>query len=412
MRQFSRFTSGIHYVLFLFALSGHLAFVSETNVFAFAVDVGEAPTSSLNLTLAAIKSAEETLLVNIYEMSSPEISLALLQKIQSGVHVEIIEEGNPVGGLSASARDVVSLLSHAMSLMENGDHFYEMTHDAGGKRRFHFDHAKYMVIDNKSVLIGSENYSPTGHPKFGVLGNRGWEVLIHDKKLAHQFTQIFAADSDIRKGDLIDRAIPNDSVLAFVPRNFEHEMTQSAGGEVTSYFRMDASKATVVTSPDTSLTGLVGLLDSAKTSIDLELLSFDSHWGGTERNSPLFDAVLSAARRGVTVRVLLNDERTFARSSSTKLTRNQKTVEALNHFATQNGVNLTGRIANIKAMKVTYIHNKGGLVDDNKTLISSINWNENSVENNRETAVILTSSEINAHYKYLFEKDWNASAQQ
>jgi phosphatidylserine/phosphatidylglycerophosphate/cardiolipin synthase-like enzyme len=45
-------------------------------------------------------------------------------------------------------------------------------------------------------------------------------------------------------------------------------------------------------------------------------------------------------------------------------------------------------------MNVDYIHNKGMIIDQDKTLISSINWNQNSVDNNREAAVVLISTQV------------------
>ena len=74
---------------------------------------------------------------------------------------------------------------------------------------------------------------------------------------------------------------------------------------------------------------------------------------------------------------------------------------------TQAGI--AARTANLKGMGVDYIHNKGVLVDGNKTLISSINWTENAVTHNRETAVVITSSDIFNHYESLFNSDWQVS---
>ena len=66
-------------------------------------------------------------------------------------------------------------------------------------------------------------------------------------------------------------------------------------------------------------------------------------------------------------------------------------------------------VADLKAMGVDYIHNKGVVVDGNKTLISSINWDENAVEKNREAAVVITSTDIYNHYEALFQHDWDVS---
>jgi phosphatidylserine/phosphatidylglycerophosphate/cardiolipin synthase-like enzyme len=60
-------------------------------------------------------------------------------------------------------------------------------------------------------------------------------------------------------------------------------------------------------------------------------------------------------------------------------------------------------------MGVKYIHNKGAIADGERVLVSSINWNRNSLENNRETAVVIHSQEVSDYYKELFESDWNVS---
>jgi len=52
------------------------------------------------------------------------------------------------------------------------------------------------------------------------------------------------------------------------------------------------------------------------------------------------------------------------------------------------------------------IHNKGLIVDD-KVLISSINWGENSVRNNREIGIIIENENISNYFKKIFYYDWN-----
>jgi len=129
---------------------------------AFTVDVANAPSNNLALTVSAIQSAKQSLFINIYELTSSEIEQAIINRIQAGVNVQILEEGQPVGGFSAAARGVQAQINQAMKSSGNrADHLFEMTSAAGGKRRFHFDHGKYAVIDGNSLLIGSENYSPS-----------------------------------------------------------------------------------------------------------------------------------------------------------------------------------------------------------------------------------------------------------
>ena len=399
------------------------------NAFAFPIFVSNAPASDLSLTLETIKSAKKSLHVNIYEMTSQDIANALLDRINAGIHVEILMEGQPVGKRSPESHEIQTKLIQAMkNRAGSNSHFFEMTSKVkNGRRRFHFDHGKYIVTDNKELLIGSENYSPSGNPVATAAGNRGWEVLIQEQGIVDRFLAMYKKDSDSTQSDIIDwcstnqAAVPesnsngdasseddNDARLALTGPSLDR------AGPVNSYPQaMDASAVYEITSPDTSLTGLVKLLNEAKSEIDLQLMTFDSKWGGPGKSSPLFSAVVDAARRGVKVRVLLNDENVFLRPGAhvdpNRVTKNRVTVGLLNELATREKLNLSAMIADLKKMQVTYIHNKGALVDQDKTLISSINWNENSVEMNRETAVVVVSPEVHAYYYNLFNRDWSVS---
>jgi phosphatidylserine/phosphatidylglycerophosphate/cardiolipin synthase-like enzyme len=153
-------------------------------------------------------------------------------------------------------------------------------------------------------------------------------------------------------------------------------------------------------------------------------MTFYSYWDDPKTQSPLVDALVAAAERGVKVRVLLNDQKAFAdetifgsacpmqcQKSDPKQRKNHNldTVNLLNQVPQARGLSLSAKIADLKAMGVAIIHNKGALVDQDKALISSINWNMNSISHNRETAVLLNSPEAYAYYADLFERDWQAS---
>jgi phosphatidylserine/phosphatidylglycerophosphate/cardiolipin synthase-like enzyme len=354
--------------------------------------MAEAPTTDLALTLTAIESAKQTLSVNIYELTSPQIVDALIQKISAGLQVQILLEGQPVGGLSAAAKGIESQIASAMHGASSADHLFVME---GKKRRFHYDHAKYVVIDHQAVLIGSENYSPTGNPEEGTLGNRGWEVLIHDADLAGQFERMFSQDAVTSFGDIQEVHAMNPNVVTPTSPLLGTADLPTA----------TASQAVMIASPDSSLPGMEDAIRSATQSIDIEQMTFDSEWTGGNSN-PLLTDLLDAAKRGVQIRVLLNDESVFDHPDHPSKSKNIPTLNTLNQ---NGGGKITARIANIKRMGVDYIHNKGMLIDGQITMISSVNWDENSFQHNRETAVLITSADVNKHYESLFDSDWNAS---
>ncbi|MGK5083798.1 phospholipase D-like domain-containing protein [Bdellovibrionota bacterium FG-1] len=399
-------------------------FFSTCPARAFQLEVSEAPTTTLSLTVSAIRGAQHDLLLNIYELSSSDVADALLERIRAGVHVEIIEEGQPVGGVSAAGRGIQSQLAQAMRAASTNDHFYEMTSHARGKRRFRYDHGKYAVIDGAHLLIGSENYSPTGNPEPGTQGNRGWEVFIHDAKIAQDYQMIFRNDARMDAGDLLD--LTQDRPLGQVDPSswdglWDSSVQNSENWIALASFEppfapwdqpitLEAQTVTRVTSPDSSLSGLLALINGAKQSLDIQQMTFASDWGKDGGQSPLLDAVVVAARRGVKVRVLLNDDTVFDHPDHPGKHGNDTTVSFLTSVARSEKLDLSARIANIRQMGVSYIHNKGALVDGARTLISSINWNENSVNHNREAAVVISSADVNRHYTTLFDNDWIRSA--
>ncbi|MBC7692323.1 MAG: phosphatidylserine/phosphatidylglycerophosphate/cardiolipin synthase family protein [Methylotenera sp.] len=379
----------------------------STSAICSDVRVSEAPGNDLALTVETLKSARSSIFLNIYDLTSQKVADALIERIHSGVKVEILEEGAPVSGLSSAAREIQKQLVAAMRTQSaSSNHLYEMIQLPGRSgRRFRFDHAKYAVIDGAALLIGSENYSPTGNPEPGSIGNRGWEVLVSDPALASDFHQLFLEDSDLTQGDVRDLTVqsPSRARNGAVSANL-------AGPGLNAFPVLHASKVETILSPESSLSGLLSLITHAGVSIDLQQMTFDSAWNGADR-SPLVDALVSAAKRGVQIRVLLNDDHTFDKPGKPARPRNRICVDLLNQLAQRNGKpNLTARIANVKAMGVDYIHNKGALIDGRLTLVSSINWDYNSILNNREAAIVLTSPEIFNHYEKIFSSDWVLSA--
>ncbi|MCL7418808.1 MAG: phospholipase D-like domain-containing protein, partial [Halalkalicoccus sp.] len=55
------------------------------------------------------------------------------------------------------------------------------------------------------------------------------------------------------------------------------------------------------------------------------------------------------------------------------------------------------------------LHSKGVVVDDRTAMVGSVNWNANSVENNREVALIVESEAIASHYAATFDADWKGT---
>jgi len=398
----------LHLVLLSFCLRGVV------------LDVSDSPRSNLILALQAILSAQKSIVMNAYELTSYEIADALIQKLDEGVRVQILQEGQPVGGLIPEAIDIQKKIVKAMernaSAQVHG--YWVMTSKTPkGKRRFRYNHAKYIIVDEKGVLVGSENYSPSGQPDPGSpSGTRGWQTFIYDQQMVRNFMDIFTKDSRTSFGDLVALYQPKAQLPQVLSNMGEwiSQMQASVKTDLGSRFSwmlsdepktLEADHVEFLTSPDSSLVGLLSFIESARETLDVQLMSFNPMWGKTGEVSPLLDALVASGKRGVKIRVLVNDSTAFGASNEGDL-RLIKTIEDL---AKQNKIALHAVIANLHKMQVKYVHNKGALADGYKTLISSINWNQNSVENNRETALAIDSTAINHHYQHIFDLDWEAS---
>lgn len=419
---------------------------------AIPIEVAASPASNLSLILAAVQSAGQEIQINIYEMTSPDLTNLLVSKIQAGVTVQILEEGQPFGSIPANEQTMTNQIVQAMQSASNSNNrFLLMTNqqDPSFKRRFVYDHAKYMVIDQQSAFVGSENYSASGQPRAGSKGTRGWEVFVHSPELASYFEQIYTSDANPTEGDIQVLYGTNASMSyggnysSYRGGTTKTNGNKKGGGTTKTgtspasdpaplpggsdeYSSGDVDTVSPVVAPTTSQVGLINLIRSATSTLDIEQYTFESLWKTSRQNSPILQEVIAAAQRGVTVRVLMNDDTTgdgnmdgemsapfgtaFGGSTTPQTaSMNTTTMQAINQAASQQNLHIQARIANLNAMGVYYVHNKGVLVDGNKTLVSSINWTENAITNNREAALILSSTGVYEYYENLFNQDWNLS---
>jgi len=79
-------------------------------------------------------------------------------------------------------------------------------------------------------------------------------------------------------------------------------------------------------------------------------------------------------------------------------------------IARREGLPLEVRLGWPADLGVRSIHNKGVIVDGERVLVSSINWNENSPAFNREAGVILEHPGVAGYYTEAFVQDWNRAA--
>ncbi len=345
-----------------------------------------APDSSEEVFSEAIGSARRRIEVNAYEWEGGHLTELLVEALGRGVEVVLHIEAGLDGGPRGEAQ--------LQTLARAGAHIGLMVNSTlgPGDRRYRLDHAKYLVVDNASVLVTSENFSEAGFPTAGRTGNRGWGVWVENATLAAALASVLATDWDPHHRDVQ----PLEA--------YRGPWGDDGGGSAAPFQRpvapLDLTFETSVApllAPDHTLgpEGFLGLLQGARGSIDAELY----YARGAEGN-PYLQALMDAARRGVEVRLLLDGSRDGPGEG------NEDVVRALNRRALDEELPLEAHLSPTAAPWLM-IHNKGVVVDGRWTVVGSINWAAASMTLNREVALAIDSPRVASYFEGLFEDDWS-----
>jgi len=373
------------------------------------------PDSNYQLLINEINNAATSIKIAVYDFENIYIANALVSALNRNVSVKVLLEGSPVGGISNQQKYITKMIE------DNGGEVYYMITDANAniRNRYAYVHAKYAIFDSIKVLISSDNFGMTGHPVDNSYGNRGWDILISNPSVAQYYEMVFDEDVSQNHYDIF-RYQASDPKYGAPPPDFVPDTSIPAGSysplqpqqSFTGIFTLEP-----VLSPDQSLMinhSFLYAINNAQTSIDVEMLSMHTYWGPETTGSPsttpniLLEALINAARRGVSVRILLDSS--YFNTDPNNPRDNDNTVSYVNSIATTEGIPLAARLADLNGIKVVKIHNKGMIIDHNKVIISSINGTQGSFKYNREAAIIIDSSDIANYYQILFDYDWNGGS--
>ncbi len=126
---------------------------------------------------------------------------------------------------------------------------------------------------------------------------------------------------------------------------------------------------------------IIDYIDSAKTSIDIEMYLFTS--------KDALAALERAKFRGVTIRVIL-----------------EKNVIANDNQDIFNAIASDGISVRYASTNYALTHSKFIIVDGHRVLVGSHNLSNAALNKNREASVIITDLLTVAEFQSVFEKDW------
>jgi phosphatidylserine/phosphatidylglycerophosphate/cardiolipin synthase-like enzyme len=289
--------------------------------------------------------------------------------------------------------------------------------------RYAYQHAKFMIVDDRWLLTGSENLQYTSMPSDdksdGTSGNRGiWLWTDAAGPIAH-LNDVFAHDLDPVHHRDLRRWNAADPKYGVPPITFTVSFT--SGGSIypiqfpQPFVLHGDFNLEIVQSPENSLRdtdALLGMVAHAGggSRVLIEQLYEYKYWGPTSSNpisdpNPRLEAYIAAARRGAAVRLLLDG----AFNDPLDPRGNTATCAYVNAIAASEQIDIECKIGNPTG---TGIHNKMVLVltcGQGWVHTGSINGSENSVKQNREMAMQVQSHEASEDLSQVFWWDWVAS---
>jgi len=159
--------------------------------------------------------------------------------------------------------------------------------------------------------------------------------------------------------------------------------------EATSF---SVDRTELLVAPDNAEHRILDAIENADDSIDIKQVRIG------DRSFPLLQAVIDAAKRGVEVRILL-DGSWYVEDENRNLKAWLEEQASVDDLPDRNPNRESGD-------SFEKIHAKGMIIDGERTLVGSINWNNNSVRNNREVALLIESPEVAVYFSDVFETDW------
>lgn len=347
----------------------------------FDVETGEiavSPDCGYQLVAAALRRAKKKLLVYIYNLSASHLLDELTAAKQRGVKVQVMYDTRD-GGADEARELKARKIQHMAAPSTKPSAIFTVCHQ------------KFVVVDDRDLLVESANWAGSSVPyrpkgaKFKA-GNREWFAWISNENLAQWFATLFHHDWNLSKA--------GGHVVGFLPP--VEELTESAfafAAVPTMQFDRkvleDAARVFPLISPNNYTSGLLPHLKEAKSSICIQQQYI---WAGKGVDD-LLD-VLEQKKKKVKIRIIVSPK--YGKSWY----RSIDTLEAA-------GLSATLRAQNLKF--VIHGHNKGILIDDSLSVVSSTNWSENSVTRGREAGLLIESKEVSSYFQKVFDFDWSVS---
>lgn len=379
-----------------------------------------APDHAFEAVAAWIADARASIIGEMFTFEHPRLAERLAAAAQRGVSVTLLLEGTPPGGITDDERYACRLLREAGGRCLVMRNMPAATPPA--LRRYAYAHTKFLVRDDRWVLMGTENLSPRAMPDDpkgdGTEGQRGVLVALESPEAAAFLGDLFRMDTDPIFRDVAP-------LMEDPPPTYTPPITLGGTAYPVRFpepISITASDLQLIVGPEGALnleTGVWALLQQVGPGDEVmaQQLTVPPWWGPSVADpttAPVISpnlylaTLIEAAERGAAVRLLLDrfyDDPASPRSNAATVAY----VEALRAANPTLSLTLQARTGNPGGRG---LHNKMTLIRMGGApyiVLSSANGTETSHKLNRELALIFRSEEGFAVLSELFRFDWELS---
>ena len=386
-----------------------------------AIKVAIAPDASYDTLVPILNSATQHIDIESYSFENADLDEILRVKADAGVRVRVLLDGAPSGGLTDETRYACQRISTS-SNPNSGCWFMHSDDAIKAHARYKELHAKFIIADNKTLVLGSENLGQNGYPtddkSDGSVGHRGIIAITQAPALVKRARDIFEADFRPNHRDISRWCTtctpfggPSNQFALKPPANgISYTVRYPQALQVSTPVSLE-----LATSPESNLRdgGIIKLMEQAGAGDEILVQQLDepTYWGSVNSNPQAtpnlrLNAILEAASHGASVRVLLDGYYDQAGARS-----NISTTLYLNTLAHQMGWDIRAGRGNPTGHG---IHNKLFLIRIGERKFAQIgSWNgsEVSAKRNREMTLLIESSEVYDYLRAMFMSDfWQSQA--
>jgi phosphatidylserine/phosphatidylglycerophosphate/cardiolipin synthase-like enzyme len=363
------------------------------------------PDSTYAVTKRLLDSAQESIVIGIYDFNAEYMKETLKAAMRRGVSIALM--------LDTNSADESSVFEE---LAELGAECVEAPSNSAGApiKYFNNAHEKIIVVDRQIVMIQSGNWSENSIPfneGDGVLlgpfmtGNRDMGLAVHSPELAGFFADLVARDMRLAQGQPPDALLPSgvappaetsspaagiffEAAPPAVPIQLFKSLTVTPQTPV---------KVTPVITPENFHKEVLDLLRSATTSLRIEQQYIR---GGQEAIEAMLEAIGEARSANPDLKIQIIVSPKFLTGEN-----RENFFDAMGRFDFE----FEQHWRFLSSKHFVHCHNKLIIVDDEKVLLGSQNWSTTGVKTNREASLLVEHAGIATYFSEIFDADWRMS---